>query len=79
MPPAPTSVTALTDAESSYLQSQLEAYRATPSPEKDAFRQRCVKHIISERGLEEDPYKLELLHSVSVRSPPIISLYRAIL
>ena len=75
MPPAPVSPTALTDVEVSYLQSELEAYRATPSPEKEAFRQRCVKHIIGERGLEEDPYKLELLHSVSVPSP----VYRAIL
>ena len=75
MPPAPISVTALTEAEVTYLRSQLEGYRATPSPEKEAFRHRCVKHIIGERGLEEDPYKLELLHSVSVPSP----VYRAIL
>ena len=78
MPPAPVSVTALTDAEVTYLRSQLEGYRATPSPEKEAFRHRCVKHIIGERGLEEDPYKLELLHSVSILSSFNIHVRRVI-
>lgn len=61
MAPRPTD---LTEANETYLKSCIANYRATPGGEKEAFRQSCVKHILTTRGIEENIYVSELFHGV---------------
>ncbi|KAI1783484.1 hypothetical protein LXA43DRAFT_1067601 [Ganoderma leucocontextum] len=52
------------DADEQYLVSQHADYRRTPAAEKDAFRDRCAKHIIRLRELaDDDVYIVDLFHN----------------
>ncbi|KAI1790342.1 hypothetical protein LXA43DRAFT_1062149 [Ganoderma leucocontextum] len=52
----------LSETDDSYLTSQIQQYRATPATEKEAFRLACAKHVISQRGLDENEYMVDLFH-----------------
>ena len=58
--------TSLNEADVAYLQSQIESFRSTPNADKEAFRVACTRHILTGRGLEEDPCAQELFRGVSI-------------
>lgn len=66
MPQAPNPITSLNDGDIAYLKSQIEAFRATPNAEKEQFRVACTRHILSERGLQDDACAQELFRGVSL-------------
>lgn len=66
MPQAPNPITSLNEGDIAYLQSQIEPFRGTPNAEKEVFRVACTRHILSERGLEDDACAQELFRGVSI-------------
>ena len=70
----------LTKADKTYLEEHLHSYRQTAHGEKEAYRLRMTRHIMTARNLRDDDKYAELcIYKVSIHafaSPPTASSHR---
>ena len=67
----------LTKHDKTYLEDHLHSYRQTPHGEKEAYRLRMTKHLMSMRNLREDDKYAEIC-IYKVRPRPFCRLTRAV-